>query len=1005
MATENARVNLYINKDQYEKSITQAKRKTAELEEELGKLTEGSKKFAATKSEIDAYRKKIEFMEGKISGKVAPSIREMEVAVRKLANELRHMPTNAPERAMKVEQLRKARAELNGVKGELGGVNKQWDTIGQTLARVGIAGGIMGIVAAGKNLIQQIIPIRSEFEKFTAVLTNAFNGDQNKAVQSMEMINQLAKETPFGVRELTESFVKLVNQGFEPTREEIIQMGDLAATTGKQYDQLTEAIIDAQVGEFERLKEFGIRAQKHGDQVTFTFRGVKQEVAFTSEAIQDYIIGLGQMEGVSGAMAAISQTLGGRISNLGDSWDQLLNTLGESEVLGDTVDGMIDMVDAIQKWMSLDAAEEVDNQRISLLTYQRELNNANTSEERRKEIIDELKAIYPGYLANIDSEKSSLEDVNSALDDVNANLQTRARLMTINEDVVEATENLQMWQQKLGEYQGELELNITKAADELGITMDQLNGLSYEEQIRLLEENSSGWNRLAGNVNAAQASYSYMQQYQAAVTAGEKTLYEAEETHRLTLERLGITQEAENDILDDKVNKIAGLKLALDALGVGYDGTSESLEYYQGLLDNFNRTNGGEGATEATIKALAKLEETITATRDRVYDGALEAEERETAQAQRKYGELIAEAEKYGRDTADILELQEQELAQIREKYAEAKREKELKEQEQELKRLEQIRQRMFTTLADQQANELADLDELRANGLISFEEYLQEKANIEQYYAEQRVKQDKDALTAQLAAFKSYVDTYAAMAGSVSNLINSLKESELATVKEVQQGIHESDEAYAKRKEDVEREKLEIAKKYAGLELLMKVSEIVANTAAAIMQGYAQLGPIAGTVFAVTTGITGGIQAGIAYKEYEKIKGYSGGGYTGDGLFKDSSGYNVAGVVHNDEYVVPKRLLEQPDIARIVSLIEDVRTGKSQGFAQGGPTSATAATAIAEAPIQPNTSDNSILVSLLTQMLEKLNKPSLAYYDDTEARKLRKLIKDFDSVENSSKQ
>jgi hypothetical protein len=87
-------------------------------------------------------------------------------------------------------------------------------------------------------------------------------------------------------------------------------------------------MIDASVGENERLKEFGIRAQKHGEKVVFTFRGVKTVVDRNSKAIKDYILGLGKLTGISGAMDAISKTTGGMISNLQDRWELFKLKLG-----------------------------------------------------------------------------------------------------------------------------------------------------------------------------------------------------------------------------------------------------------------------------------------------------------------------------------------------------------------------------------------------------------------------------------------------------------------------------------------------------------------------------------------------------------------------------------------------------------------------------------------------------------------------------------------------------
>lgn len=181
----------------------------------------------------------------------------------------------------------------------------------------------------GAAIGREIIDVTANFQRFAAVLENTL-GSSSAAQKALEDIKAFAAATPFSVEQLTSSFVKLANQGFAPTTDELRKLGDLASSTGKEFDQLAEAIIDAQTGEFERLKEFGIRAKKEGDNVKFTFKGVETQTKFTADAIRDYVLSLGDAEGVSGSMAAISQTLGGRISNLGDAWDELMLAIGES---------------------------------------------------------------------------------------------------------------------------------------------------------------------------------------------------------------------------------------------------------------------------------------------------------------------------------------------------------------------------------------------------------------------------------------------------------------------------------------------------------------------------------------------------------------------------------------------------------------------------------------------------------------------------------------------------
>lgn len=199
------------------------------------------------------------------------------------------------------------------------------------------------------NFTKEVIAVTGEFQKLEAVLTNTL-GSKSMAQRALAEIKEFASVTPFSVGELTTAFVKLANQGFTPTTVELRKLGDLASSTGKSFDQLTEAIIDAQTGEFERLKEFGIRASKEGDKVSFTFKGVKTQTDFTNDSIRAYILSLGDLEGVSGAMAAISETLEGKVSNLGDSYESLLNTIGSgnSGVLSTAISLLSDLIKGVE---------------------------------------------------------------------------------------------------------------------------------------------------------------------------------------------------------------------------------------------------------------------------------------------------------------------------------------------------------------------------------------------------------------------------------------------------------------------------------------------------------------------------------------------------------------------------------------------------------------------------------------------------------------------------------
>ncbi len=280
-------------------------------------------------------------------------------------------------------------------------------------------GGIVAGAAVGYKLMQwggAIVETTAKFERFEAVLTNTL-GSRGAARDSFEMIKEFGATTPFQVDELTDSFVKLTNQGFKPSQAEMGSLGDLAASTGKSFDQLSEAIIDAQVGEFERLKEFGIRASKQGDKVTMTFKGQKKQMDFTEESIRKYILSLGKAEGVSGAMSKISKTTGGQISNLRDNVDSLNYSLGKrfKPITEAALRTAGDMVSTFNDWVEVPLSEELEKERIEANLLVSQITDLNTTEDDRRTILNKLREINPDIVDGINAEKVNMGQLTTQL--------------------------------------------------------------------------------------------------------------------------------------------------------------------------------------------------------------------------------------------------------------------------------------------------------------------------------------------------------------------------------------------------------------------------------------------------------------------------------------------------------------------------------------------------------------------------------------------------------------
>ena len=194
--------------------------------------------------------------------------------------------------------------------------------------------------AAGLGaLVKGIISTGMEFQNYNATLKVVL-GSQEKANKAFDWLKDFAKKTPFDINTLSESFVKLAAYGIDGTKS-MQSLGDAAAAMGKDIMMAVEAMADAQTGEFERLKEFGVKAiqitkanatrmgasleQVGKTALAFTDkmgkeafkiidRNNRKQVTSTIQAIWN--------EKYKGAMEERSKTLDGMLNNLNDSWTQ-----------------------------------------------------------------------------------------------------------------------------------------------------------------------------------------------------------------------------------------------------------------------------------------------------------------------------------------------------------------------------------------------------------------------------------------------------------------------------------------------------------------------------------------------------------------------------------------------------------------------------------------------------------------------------------------------------------
>ncbi len=227
---------------------------------------------------------------------------------------------------------------LSNAKTNLQGLSTESQlAISASLASVPTA--IAAIGAAG-------LSVASNFEDASTTLTTLY-GDVDTAKEKFQDLSAFAANTPFEFPELMDATIKLKAYGIE-AGDYLQILGDTSSAMGKQLNDAVEMLSDAQTGEFERLKEFGVKAveitKKNAEQLgvsaeqagmtalTYTDKYGKAQVKVIDrnnrEAITAALVGVdGIFQKYTGAMEARSKTLSGMLSTLKDNASMALADL------------------------------------------------------------------------------------------------------------------------------------------------------------------------------------------------------------------------------------------------------------------------------------------------------------------------------------------------------------------------------------------------------------------------------------------------------------------------------------------------------------------------------------------------------------------------------------------------------------------------------------------------------------------------------------------------------
>ncbi|MBQ4548068.1 MAG: phage tail tape measure protein [Bacteroidales bacterium] len=628
---------------------------------------------------------------------------------------------------------------------------------------------------------------------------------------------------------------------------------------------------------------------------------------------------------------------------------------------------------------------------------------------KRKEALAELKSIIPGYHADLTEEGRLINENKTALDQYIKSLRTRARIEVFEEEIAA------LEKQKI-EYERAIE-DAQKKADEV-----KGNGQEYVVHVGLYGSTSrtlTEYGKALREVNNLEAEYNSVKEKQNKII---------EQFAKNTQQATSTPGKYDKDNEPDKQT---------------YEDASKSLEKQQEeelIILKQSYADKEIVETEYVRKSnelrLQHLQQKLELARQYGAD--------ETSAMSAWLDETIRQMEAANKEAEKLQQEQRRKEEKDREDE-EAKKQKEREKQlaaEQkhleDLKRLAERFKRELLSPVDLYNEEKAKLDELRSRNLITEEEYQQlllelkkkyasksisdidsnselgiwekyelEKEALQQFFEEGEMgweEYEKSVKDLRIKYAQQTIEAISSTLDTIGNFISSMRDFEMAQAEAQYQADLTAAGDNAEKREQIqaeyEQKKLDIQKKYADADMAINIAKAIAAGALAAIQAFAQLGPVAGAVFAGVIAATTAMEIATIVAQRNAIMnttvsssggggsnvptgsrvptpdGFSDGGFTPT----DDDDNTPVGIVHANEWVAPSWMIKKNPVmfARLERYRQSGHRPEtiSSGFKDGGYSS--------PAPITTNQPDfDNVAKSLerLNSIMNKIEKDGIQSY------------------------
>ena len=245
---------------------------------------------------------------------------------------------------LRAEQER-ARLTVKGLKDEMSGYDRAISNLTNAQEKNEISLkkllATFGGITAVKSFISDMVQVRGEFQK-TQMAFETMLGSKEKADMIMSQMVQTAAKTPFDLQGVANGAKQLLAYGTaaENVNDTLVRLGNIASglsipledlvylygTTQTQGRLFTQDVRQFMGRGIPLVKELASLLGKTEEEINKMVTA--GQIGFTE--VEKVIKKMTDEGGLFyNLMEKQSQTLSGQISNLGDAWDQMLNSIGE----------------------------------------------------------------------------------------------------------------------------------------------------------------------------------------------------------------------------------------------------------------------------------------------------------------------------------------------------------------------------------------------------------------------------------------------------------------------------------------------------------------------------------------------------------------------------------------------------------------------------------------------------------------------------------------------------